>query len=354
VELAGRRACSAAVLAGVRSVRRRAAPRHRHRCGRRPGGARADGRHRELRRVGARRRPRAHDQDGVRLLGHAAATCVDGGRPRRGRRGRRTGGNGRRERRRRHARAPCAPRDPADRRGGGIRRPARLPAASRERLAAAALRPRTGAATCAVTGSGAKARAAACRCSGSRTGARSAAGRGPNTRSSGGDPAGPSSCRGSWARLAAGAGAGLDACSGLGGGAVSAGACPGARCRPCRHGSWRIAASTLARTSRRPSRSFSRDRRLTFRRAARASRAARGPLARAACPRRRLVPRWEAEAFGRGPQHAAPSSRCRSERVAPREPPSTRPSQRRVRRADVARAGGARGHPKSAPYHCSR
>jgi hypothetical protein len=151
VELAGRRARSATVLARLRPVRRRSAPRHRHCGGPWRCGARADGRHGELRRVGAGRRPCAHDPDRERLLRHAVAAWFHVGGPRCGRRGRLSGRHRRRERRRGHSRGARAPWSPANGRRGGIRRPARVPAAADERSDAAALRPRSGAVTRAVT-----------------------------------------------------------------------------------------------------------------------------------------------------------------------------------------------------------
>jgi hypothetical protein len=155
VELARARAGATAVLVRVGSVRRGAAPRHRHR--RAGGSACARTRRRDglFRGRGSDRWQDRDDPDTGRLRRHARAPRVVRGQAR----GRRGGGRScrlRRPERRPGARgAVHVPRHPADGRRAGVPRPAALPTTARSRSGRTARDERTCAARGAGSGRGA-------------------------------------------------------------------------------------------------------------------------------------------------------------------------------------------------------
>ena len=126
VDVAGARAGAPAVLVRPGApVRRRPAPRHRHRRDAAGDACVAPARDGQLRRHRADERQDAHDRDGRRALGHAHAPRLDRRRREaRGRRGRRRR-DGRAERHARGGRAVRPPRHPRHGRPTGLRRPAR-------------------------------------------------------------------------------------------------------------------------------------------------------------------------------------------------------------------------------------
>jgi len=126
--LAGRGSCASPVLRRLRSLCRRAAPRHRHRRAGRHGGARTCVRGRLLRGLAAARRAVADDPNRRRVLGHAAPARRDTRRTRRRGRGGRRRGAQRRERRPGEHRAARPPRRAGHGRRGWLRRPDRAPA----------------------------------------------------------------------------------------------------------------------------------------------------------------------------------------------------------------------------------
>ena len=128
LDVAGRRSGPPPVLARLGSVRRRAAPRRRHRRRSRNRGPRAGGRGRRLRRLVAAGRTRRHDPDGRRLLGHAAPARGDARRARGGGRGGRRRRPERPERRPGERRASRPSGRQGLRRARGVCRPARAAA----------------------------------------------------------------------------------------------------------------------------------------------------------------------------------------------------------------------------------
>jgi hypothetical protein len=179
LDLAGRGAGPAALLARGGRVRGRPAPRDRRRRGSRRAGSRPCRGHGLVRGSRSGRRSRVDDPDRRRIRGDAAPARVDLGSP--GQHGR--GGRGRRlrrrERRHRHHRAACPPRHPGRSGAERLRRPD--PAAAGSSAFDCA---RAGAGGVARTGAG----AAACRGRagprhrGDRAGRRGCPGRGRRGR----------------------------------------------------------------------------------------------------------------------------------------------------------------------------
>jgi hypothetical protein len=128
MDVAGRRTRAAAVLGRPRSLRSRAAPRHRHRCRARTRRACAGERHRLVRRLRSGQRPLGHDHNRRWVCGDVAPAWGDDRRSRQHRRGGSGGRRRRRERGRRHVAAPRPPRHSCGFRPGRVRRPARAAA----------------------------------------------------------------------------------------------------------------------------------------------------------------------------------------------------------------------------------
>jgi hypothetical protein len=163
VVVASGRTRPAALLARVRPVRRRTAPRCRHRRRGRVDRASAGGRNRLIRGRGPERRAHRDDRHDRWLLGHVAAARLGRRRPRRRRRRGRCDRGGRRQRGRGHDRPARAPRRAPHGRRARIRRSAHPAAAAPGRPGRAAGGAGPGACACSARAA-ARAGAASGRC----------------------------------------------------------------------------------------------------------------------------------------------------------------------------------------------
>ncbi len=135
LDLADRWPDPSSVLVRSRPAGGRAAPRRRSRCRDRSRCRRAHRWRGLVRRLGAQRRSRADDPDRRRVCGDVAPTRFGRGGSRGGRRRGIDRGSGRRERRRHDDASARPPRRSSRLRPRRLRRPARLPAGARQRLA---------------------------------------------------------------------------------------------------------------------------------------------------------------------------------------------------------------------------